>query len=196
MREPGFEDDRGDASLNDPDHKPPFYRERLRGLGSALGATAFGLAIAILWAIVPHGHSNRSMLAGMPRGGIEGSILSRFLASDAADREEADKGEAGPLVITPQGDVIVAASPDKVLLVRADRDGDGYTDGVATLMRGLRDPRSLTLDDGWLYVAEAARVFRVRFHADQGEVSGAQEIVAALPAGRSTLSVVQRRSGD
>jgi glucose/arabinose dehydrogenase len=136
------------------------------------------------------------MLAGMPKGGIEGSILSRFLASDAADREDADKGEAGPLVITPEGDVIVAASPDKVLLVRADRDGDGYTDGVATLMRGLRDPRSLVLDGGWLYVAEAARIIRVRFHPGQGKVSGAQEIVAALPAGSSAFSVVQGRSSD
>ncbi len=195
MREAGFEDDRGNGSRNDPDHKPPFYREKLRGPGSALGAAAFGLAIAILWAMVPYGPDHHSMLAGMLRGGIEGSIPGRILASDAVDQEAAQKDEAGPLVITPEGDVIVAASPDKVLLVRADRDGDGYTDGVATLMRGLRDPHSLSLDGDWLYVAEAERIIRVRFHARQGKVSGAQEIVV-VPADRRTISIMGRRTND
>lgn len=86
---------------------------------------------------------------------------------------------------TSAGDLLVSAPRDgRIVLVEADRDGDGRPDGQRDLMTGLDRPHGLDLHEGWLYVGEGSGVFRVRYDAERGEVSGDRQVVAAdLPEG-------------
>jgi glucose/arabinose dehydrogenase len=93
-------------------------------------------------------------------------------------------GQARMMALTPAGDIIVSSPPSRVLLVKADRNGDGRADGVETLIDGLENPSGIFLDQNLLYVAEEPRVFRVRFDVETGHVSGSPEtMVADIPHG-------------
>ena len=92
-------------------------------------------------------------------------------------------GKARLMALTPVGDIILSSPPGKILLVRADGDGDGRSDGVTTLLRRLNAPHGVWLDGEWLYVAEEGRVFRIRYGADTRTVSGKKEIlVSGIPS--------------
>ncbi len=89
------------------------------------------------------------------------------------------------LRFTAGGDLLVSA-PRKgnISLVEPDRDGDGRSDGVRTVLDGRNAPHGLDLHDGWLYVAERDGVMRVRFDESAGTTHGAVEtIVTGLPSG-------------
>lgn len=74
---------------------------------------------------------------------------------------------------TPTGDLIVARTRgDEVVLLERDRDGDGKTDAVRTLLPALDHPHGLALHDGWLYVGERTGIGRIRFDAATGQTSG------------------------
>jgi glucose/arabinose dehydrogenase len=92
-------------------------------------------------------------------------------------------GAARVMVLTSKGDIILSSPPSHLLLVKADRDGDGRADGVSVLLEGLHNASGLFLDGGQLYIAEDGRVLRVPFDADAGRVTGAAETVARLPEG-------------
>ena len=85
--------------------------------------------------------------------------------------------ETGDLLASlPRGGRIVRLEPD--------RDGDGRSDGVHDLLTELDRPHGLDLHDGWLYVGEGSRVFRVRYDATTGRTSGNRQTVASsLPDG-------------
>jgi glucose/arabinose dehydrogenase len=94
-------------------------------------------------------------------------------------------GEARAMVLTPRGDIILSSPPDRVLLVRADANGDGKADGVETLIGGLDNVSGLLLDDGFLYLAEEGEVSRVPFDIEMGGVGGGREtLVADMPHGK------------
>ena len=63
-------------------------------------------------------------------------------------------GGATVMVLTPKGDIIVSSPPHRVLLVKADNDGDGRSDGVETLIDELENPSGLFLDGDQLYIAK------------------------------------------
>lgn len=87
-----------------------------------------------------------------------------------------DLPSARLMVTTPSGDVILSQPRGGlVTLLEADRDGDGRADGRRVLFEGLDRPNGLDLHDGWLYVAEATRVFRVRFDQDARVVASARD---------------------
>jgi glucose/arabinose dehydrogenase/cytochrome c553 len=89
------------------------------------------------------------------------------------------------LRLTPAGDLL-ASQPraGRVVLLKADRDGDGRSDGRHEVVAGLDRPHGLDLHDGWLYVAETGAVGRIRFDAASGRAAGAFErVVTGLPAG-------------
>lgn len=89
------------------------------------------------------------------------------------------------LRFTAGGDLLVSVPrKGKISLVEPDRDGDGRSDGVRTVLDGRNAPHGLDLRDGWLYVAEGDGVVRVRFDESTGATRGAVEpIVTGLPSG-------------
>ncbi|MBU3672964.1 MAG: sorbosone dehydrogenase family protein [Sinobacteraceae bacterium] len=85
---------------------------------------------------------------------------------------------------TATGDVLLTQPRGgRLLLLRADRDGDGRSDGRVVLLEGLDRPNGIDLHEGWLYLAEASRVVRVRFDATAGKLEGTpQPIIMGLTA--------------
>jgi glucose/arabinose dehydrogenase len=81
---------------------------------------------------------------------------------------------------TPDGDLIVSRTRgDEVVLLQRDADGDGRPDGVRTLIGQIEHPHGLALHDGWLYIAHASGVARIRFDSGTGATSGAREDVVS-----------------
>jgi glucose/arabinose dehydrogenase len=89
------------------------------------------------------------------------------------------------LRFTEAGDLLVTTPRSgAVVLLAADADGDGHSDGQRVLLADLNRPHGIEIRDGWLYVGEADAIARVRFDAASGTVSGALErIVTGLPGG-------------
>jgi glucose/arabinose dehydrogenase len=89
------------------------------------------------------------------------------------------------LRFTPAGDLLVSSPRSgSVLLLRADADGDGRSDGRSTLVEGLDRPHGLDLRDGWLYVAETDGVGRIRLDASGRRSQGGYErVLDGLPGG-------------
>ena len=58
--------------------------------------------------------------------------------------------------------VVTAARNGRVLLVQADRDGDGRSDGSVPLLDGLARPHGLIVEGDVVFIAEAHRVSRYR----------------------------------
>lgn len=130
--------------------------------------------------------NKKALLDFMLGRGIEAPTTERVLAQlQVADgfRLEVYSTDV-PLARWPlatlAGDLIVARTRgDEVVLVRRDADGDGKPDGVRTLLGQIEHPHGLALHEGWLYVAHASGVARVRFDVGTGTVSGALEDVAS-----------------
>ena len=91
--------------------------------------------------------------------------------------------DARVLRVTPDGDLLVASPrTGSVVLLGADRNGDGMADSRATLIDGLDGPNGLDFHDGYLYVAEDHQIGRVSF--SRGSIVGAYEpLVTGLPTG-------------
>ena len=93
--------------------------------------------------------------------------------------------EARGLRVTPAGDVLVSTPRDgRVVLLAADRDGDGASDGRSVLVEGLTRPNGLDLANGYLYVGEEDGVGRIAFDVAEGVVAGQYErVIDGLPPG-------------
>jgi len=89
------------------------------------------------------------------------------------------------LRFTPDGDLLVSQPREgRVTLLSPDRDGDHRSDGRRSLLEGLNRPHGLDLHRGWLYVAEADAIVRVRFDSEVGTTEGPVEpVVTGLPTG-------------
>ncbi|MFP6795849.1 MAG: hypothetical protein VB933_02110, partial [Pseudomonadales bacterium] len=72
---------------------------------------------------------------------------------------------------------LLVASPrtGQVVILYADGNGDGRSDGRDVVLEGLNGPNGLDLYDGFLYVAEDNRIGRIAF--DDGRASGEYEIL-------------------
>jgi glucose/arabinose dehydrogenase len=97
----------------------------------------------------------------------------------------ADLPNARFLRFTPGGDLLVSQPRGgRVVLLEADHDGDGRSDGRRDVVTGLNRPHGMDLRDGWLYVAEADAVGRIRFDGRTGRTTGAfDRVVTGLPGG-------------
>ena len=89
------------------------------------------------------------------------------------------------LRFAPSGDLLVSLSRhDRIELIERDEDGDGRADGHRVLIEGLNRPHGMDFHGGWLYIAEADAVGRIRFDGRQRAVEGPYErIVTGLPKG-------------
>ena len=83
------------------------------------------------------------------------------------------------------GDLLVSAPRSgRVLLLERDANGDGRADAMHTILEGLDRPHGLDFHQGWLYVAEASAIRRVRYDTDGRRVAGPLErVVSGLPEG-------------
>lgn len=77
------------------------------------------------------------------------------------------------LHLASNGDLLVSRPRSgDVILLKADRDGDGKPDGQETLLSGLVRPHGIDIYDGWLYVGESTGIGRVRFDDSTGSLNG------------------------
>ncbi len=135
--------------------------------------------------------SDRTMLWRMGRGeSVEppsASLISEQLRVPAGFEVSLwaqDLPSARLMAPTANGDLILSQPRGGlVVLLYGDRDGDGRSDGRQTLFAGLDRPNGVDLHQGWLYVAEATRVSRVRFDAAARQITGSlQPLVTGLTA--------------
>ncbi|MBB3046684.1 glucose/arabinose dehydrogenase [Litorivivens lipolytica] len=89
------------------------------------------------------------------------------------------------LLPTSRDDLLVSR-PRKgdIVLLHADSDGDGRSDGRETLLTELNMPHGMTLIGDWLYIAEQDAIGRVKFNAQARAVEGPfQRLLSGLPGG-------------
>jgi glucose/arabinose dehydrogenase len=106
-----------------------------------------------------------------------------------------DLGRPRLMQMTGNGDLIVSGYRDgTILLVKADTDGDGHSDGQETLQEGENQPHGLLLEGRTLYVAEEQRV--VRYDFDGVKLADEQVILSDLPGGGGHSSRTLKRGPD
>ncbi len=101
-------------------------------------------------------------------------------------------GDVRLLVEDSSGALIASGYRDGVIWrLLPDADGDGRTDGIRVLAKGLNLPHGLELDDGWLYVAEEHRVVRFRYR--DGKLTGAPQVVlTGMPRGGHVSRTIRK----
>ncbi len=89
------------------------------------------------------------------------------------------------LEVTDNGDVLVSLpASGRVVLLQRDDAGDGKSDGQIDLVSDLDRPHGLDIHGGWLFIAEAGALGRIRFDSNKRSTSGEYEqIVTGLPRG-------------
>ena len=68
--------------------------------------------------------------------------------------------------------------PGEVMLLR-DSNGEGRADVATVFARGFHRPHGLAVQDGYLYVADVERVWRLAWHAGDSRAAGRAEPVTA-----------------
>jgi len=85
---------------------------------------------------------------------------------------------------TKRGDVIVSSIREgNVILLHADDNGDGASDGRSILLSGLDSPHGLALKGGFLYVAETHQIIRAKFNAETRTIEESELVFGGLPPG-------------
>jgi glucose/arabinose dehydrogenase len=106
-----------------------------------------------------------------------------------------DLGRLRLIQMTENGDLIVSGYRDgNILLVKADRDGDGRSDGQQDLLEGLNQPHGLLLEGSTLYVAEEQRVLRYDF--DGAKLENERVVLEGIPGGDGHSSRTLKRGPD
>jgi glucose/arabinose dehydrogenase len=106
-----------------------------------------------------------------------------------------DLGRLRLMQMTENGDLIVSGYRDgNILLLKADRDGDGRSDGQDELIEGSNQPHGLLLEGSTLYVAEEQRV--VRYDFDGAQLANERVILEGIPGGGGHSSRTLKRGPD
>ena len=161
----------------------------------AVVALLLVLAVVVVWMTVPVNTPWTSMLQQM--GALPAWMAPAPMTPDRFDgRLSVADGygvslfatgisDARVLRVTAAGDVLVSTPRDgQVVLLEADRDGDGAADGRRVLVEGLVRPNGMDISGGYLYIAEEDGVGRIAFDSRLGTTEGPyQRIVEGLPGG-------------
>jgi glucose/arabinose dehydrogenase len=152
------------------------------------------VTVGAFWASIPLNVPWRSILqqlhalpAWLDAPTVSPEEASRLVVPEgyAVSLFAVDVAEARAMRVTGRGDVLVVSTREgQVLLLEADRDGDGRADGQRVLVDGLNGPNGLDLADGWLYVGEEDSIGRIAFDDATGTTTGSyRQIVTGLPSG-------------
>ena len=147
-------------------------------LGRILGAIVvlLGLGVAYVWMTVPLNTPWKGMLQQMnllpawldPAALPGDQVNSRLEVPEGYGVSLFATGIPGArmLRVTSAGDVLVATAREgRIILLEADRSGDGAADGQRVVLEGLRNPNGLELAGGYLYVGEEDGIGRIIFDA-------------------------------
>ena len=163
----------GSEQRNTSALKSLWTRKRKWLLGS--GAVLTGLLVLSYWTIPVNIALPRAFAASGTK--LQKQMVNKAQLPKGYEILLFAKGMKAPRLITQTStnDLIVSSRGSKVYLVSPKGK-------VMTLMRGLNQPHGLLLDDGWLYIAEEHRVFRIHYDPVKRIVVGEIEtVLAGLP---------------
>ena len=151
-------------------------------------------AVAISWWQIG---SFNGPLRPLPRDQWETLLREQIKLADGYRLEvfARDLGRLRLMQMTENGDLIVSGYRDgNILLVKADRDGDGRSDGQEDLLEGLNQPHGLLLEGRTLHVAEEQRV--VSYEFDGAKLENERVILEGIPGGDGHSSRTLKRGPD
>lgn len=91
---------------------------------------------------------------------------------------------ARSMAVTETGDILVASMrPGEVVLLHADADGDGASDGKTILLQGLDYVHGVALHDGYLYTAETETITRRPFDPENRLLGNREVVFTGMPPG-------------
>ena len=100
-------------------------------------------------------------------------------------------GNARLMVRAENGDIILSGYNDgTVMLVKADGDGDGRSDGITRLITGANNPHGLVLSGGRLYVAESHRVSS--YHFNGRKLTDRKTVLDGIPDGHHASRTIKQ----
>ena len=176
----------------------PTLGERLKSFVITIGGMGFGLLVFIALGWMP---TFEIPGVTMTRANFESEqeISGRLKLPDGyrLNLYAAGLGRSRAMALTPTGDLLITVPGRKLLLVKADQDGDGRSDGTETLLEDLNSGHGLVLDGGWLYVAESGGVVRMRYNAAKRQIEGEREILTSqIPTGGAHWTRTIKRGPD
>ncbi len=118
--------------------------------------------------------ANRAQSIDRPPG-ARLSVPAGFRAEIFAD----DLTHARWMAVAHDGAIFVAEPRPGKITRLVDADGDGRAEDRSTFVSGLRGPHGLAIQNGYLYVADTRRVWRMPYRAGQRESDGPPEPVTA-----------------
>jgi glucose/arabinose dehydrogenase len=81
------------------------------------------------------------------------------------------------LAVAPNGDVFLTLPLSGEVVLLRDADGDGRAELTSTFAAGFKRPHGLAFHDGYLYVADVNRVWRLAWRAGETKAQGPAEPV-------------------
>ncbi len=124
-------------------------------------------------------------------------IRERIKVPDGYSFQIHARGLGSPrlMVMTASGDLLVSDHRnDTITLVKADRDGNGESDGLEVLARGLAGAHGLVLEGAKLFVAEETGV--VAYDFDGRSLANRRGITAGIPGGAGHSTRTLKRGPD
>jgi glucose/arabinose dehydrogenase len=99
------------------------------------------------------------------------------------------------LTVAPNGDVFLALHGRGEVALLRDSKGRGSADLVTTFAKGFSRPHGLAIHEGYIYVADVRRVWRLAWTPGQTKAAGPREPVTAAgvfgaASGHSTRNIV------
>ena len=161
----------------------------MRGLQRLLRDLLFlGIAAVLFWLFLPERFISNAPFNPAGINSPDGQLLADRIVLPQGFHINVFAEElpgARMLEVTDSGDVLVSLpASGRVVLLQRDDAGDGKSDGRTDLVSNLDRPHGLDIHEGWLFIAEADALGRIKFDSNNRTTSGEYEqIVTGLPRG-------------